>query len=82
MGELVKALLDLFTQAVDHVFHILMVGGGRSYTPGELSTGPAMRARSAYFQSRAPEARTARLRPTATLRARRTIRRGFPKPPH
>ena len=38
-----------------------------------------MRARSAYFQSERQKPARPRLRPTATLRARRTIRRGFPE---
>ena len=33
MGELVKALLDLFTQTVDHVWlHLIAVRGGRDRT--------------------------------------------------
>ena len=39
VGELVKVLVDLFTQTVDHVAHFLVVGAGRSYT---AATGPAV----------------------------------------
>ncbi len=78
MGELVKALLDLFTQSVDQSFHFLTVGAGDRTHPAIID-GSRCRAGSGYFQSERQKPARPRPRPTATLRARRTIRRGLPE---